>query len=116
VSDDEQADSFQGWAVVELMGHRKLAGRVTACEIAGKGFLRLDVPGPGGKDVTQFYSPAAVYAITPATEELVRALAKRYQPEPVNRYELPAVPRLEAELADAQDAEYVDEHDNEAMP
>ncbi len=101
----ESTPAFEGWAVLELMGHRKLAGKVTEAEIAGKGFLRLDVPGPAGAMVTQYYSPAAVYAITPATEELARALAKRYQPEPVSRYELPAMPPPQGGV---QEADYID--------
>jgi hypothetical protein len=90
--------AFEGWAIVELMGHRRLAGYVTETQIAGQGFIRLDVPGylytdPTGAQaerdqVTQFYAPAAVYAITPTTEELARAVRSR--PAPVHAFELPS--------------------------
>jgi hypothetical protein len=90
---DQQPEKFSQWAVLELMGHRRLAGRVTEEQIAGAGVLRLDVPGEDGQpDVTQFYSPAALYCITPTTEAIARQLAKRYRPEPVHRYELTALP------------------------
>ena len=39
----EQA-AFSEWCILELMGHRRLAGLVTECQVAGHGFLRLDVP------------------------------------------------------------------------
>ena len=41
---NEQEQSFDKWAIVELMGHRKLAGRATEQVVAGQAFLRIDVP------------------------------------------------------------------------
>ncbi len=62
------------WAILELLGHRRLVGLVSECEIAGAGFLRIDVMAEeGGFKVTQYYAPAAVYCVTPTTEEAVRA-------------------------------------------
>jgi hypothetical protein len=77
--------SFGEWVILELMGHRRLAGWLTEQEIAGKGFLRLQTD-----EATQFYSPAAVYCITPTTEELARKVAATSRPAPVTRYELAA--------------------------
>jgi hypothetical protein len=82
------AEKFEGWCVLELMGHRRLAGYVTEQEIAGAGMFRIDLPGEDKPVATQFYSPAAVYCLTPTTEEIARAIAKRNQPEPVQRWEL----------------------------
>ena len=91
-------DKFEGWAIVELMGHRRLAGFVTEQEIAGHPFLRLDVAGPPvdtdgpedpiGRGTTQFYSPQAVYCITPTTQDIAVAIGRRSHPAPVQRYEL----------------------------
>lgn len=78
---------FAYWCVVELMGHRRLAGFLTEQEIAGKGFLRLEIPGQPG--ATQFINPNSVYAITPTTEAIARAVAETHQPAPVQRWELP---------------------------
>ena len=41
----EERKAFEGWAILELMGHRRLGGLVTEQEIAGAAFLRIDVPG-----------------------------------------------------------------------
>lgn len=88
----EQSAPFEGWAILELMGHRKLAGMLSEQEIAGGAFLRIDIPGADGQPAaTQFYAPAAVYAITPTTEEIARAVAAYHQPTPVTRWELPAL-------------------------
>jgi hypothetical protein len=86
-------EGFAEWALVELMGHRRVAGHVTEQQIAGAGFLRIDVPGEGDQAaVTQLYAPAAVYAITPIAEELARKLAVTLRPEPVTRWDLPQLP------------------------
>lgn len=102
----DETKVFEGWAIVELMGHRRLAGYVTEVEIAGSPMLRLDIPGTPIGDIpevlqdvppavddlvaTQFYSAAALYCLTPTTEAIARAVAVRSQPTPVHQWELPA--------------------------
>jgi len=89
----EQTSKFEGWCILELMGHRRLGGHVREQEIAGAGFLRIDVPGTVGEPeivATQFYPPSSVYCLTPTTEEVARAVAKGNRPAPVHRWELPA--------------------------
>jgi hypothetical protein len=81
-------NTFNDWVIIELMGHRRLAGYLSEVEIGGEGFLRLDVPGRDGPSATQFYRPAAVYCITPTTEDLARSVAAQSMPQPVSRYEL----------------------------
>lgn len=81
-----ESTPFAEWAVLELMGHRRLAGWLTECELAGKGFLRLDIP--GDQPATQLYNPASVYAITPTTEDIARAVAADCRPAPVQLWEL----------------------------
>lgn len=93
---EQYSDDDIGWAIVELMGHRRLGGYVSEQEIAGSAFLRIDVPGV--VDATQFYSAGAVYCITPTTEEMARAASGRV--EPVHRWELPAPEDPEAEDAE----------------
>jgi hypothetical protein len=89
---------FEGWYIVEQMGHKKLAGYVREATIAGAGFLRVDVPASEGSPaVTQFLRPDTIYAITPVAEELARRVARRYRPEPVHAFEVkeePARPAL----------------------
>lgn len=99
IAEVETKAGFKEWVVLELMGHRKLAGLLTEQEIAGHGFLRLDISTgvryrPDGSSIeesvaTQFYSPSSVYAITPVSERTAREFAQRHQPEPVTRWELP---------------------------
>lgn len=94
---DAEKEPFREWCILELMGHRRLAGLVTEQEVAGKGFLRLDVPGgpEQGEDfswvATQFYSPDSVYCITPTTEANARRIAENSRPAPAARWELEPV-------------------------
>jgi hypothetical protein len=40
----EQTAEFEGWAILELIGHRRLAGYVRPAQLAGAGLIRIDVP------------------------------------------------------------------------
>lgn len=87
----QEQEKIDGWAVLELMGHRRLGGRVKETTVAGAPFIRIDIPGgeKDGKDfATQFYAPGAVYAITPCSEEAARKLATLNRPQPVTRWEI----------------------------
>lgn len=92
------SDLMLGWCVLELLGHRRLAGFVRPVELGGHVLLRLDVPKPetaseaGPWAATQFYSPSAVYCITPCTMETAVRSAGVGKVEPVSRWELPAAP------------------------
>lgn len=41
---DESKPTFDSWAIVEIMGHDKYAGRVTEEPLFGVNMLRIDVP------------------------------------------------------------------------
>ena len=91
-----QENRFEEWAILELMGHRRLAGLVTDAVIGGGAFLRIDIPGKE-RTITQFYSPASVYCITPTTEQVARAVALPTEPAPVHRWELPQLAEVKSE-------------------
>lgn len=99
-----ESKPFEGWAVIELMGHRRIGGRVTEQEIAGTKMLRVDIPGDGPADyATQFYGGSAIYCLTPTTEEMARAAARASRPEPITRWELPQPRPVRAGLCDGYD-------------
>lgn len=99
------------WAILELMGHRRLGGWVTEVELFGAKMCRIDIPSTEGGDtndtlpcitnangvkfnihVTQFYGGGSVYCVTPCTHEAAFAVAKTSQPAPVQPWELPRLP------------------------
>lgn len=95
------AAKFEGWAIVELLGHRRLGGFVREETLFGVAMVRIDIPsardslgvplsGNGETIATQYYSPSALYALTPASEEAARIAAAHAQPAPVKSWEIPA--------------------------
>ena len=114
---------FSGWAIVELMGHVRLAGRVSEEEHFGAKLGRIDVPDGAGGFTTQFFGGGSVYRVTPTTEEIARKVAESSQPEPVYAWDLrrslgliPAPqPATAAEHAWEAISDEDDEEDNEGL-
>ena len=74
---------FDAWVILEIFGHRKLAGHAIEVEMAGGKMLRIDVPGPDGATVaTQFYGASAIFCLTPVTEEIARRAAANWSAVP----------------------------------
>jgi len=101
--DDSKEMKFSEWAILEIMGHRKVAGLVSEQFIAGAGFIRIDIPENENKMTTQFYSPTSMFSITPSTEEIARRFAKQVFTPPVSRYELSEHVRYESEEDEPED-------------
>lgn len=79
------AFDFEGWAILELMGHRKLGGFV---RMNGP-LIRIDVHDESKPVMTQWYGAHSLYCLTPTTETVAKRLtASAYRPEPVTPYEL----------------------------
>jgi hypothetical protein len=115
----DKTEQAEMWAIVELMGHVKLAGRMTEEEKFGAKMGRLDIPrtpdpnckacggwghidksdvGEGqtahpcglcGGFVTQFFGGGSVYRITIVSEAVARHVAKGNAPAPVSPWDFP---------------------------
>jgi len=94
--------TFEQWAILELMGHVKLAGLVTEEEHFGAKLGRIDIPNGDGF-TTQYFTGGSIYRLTPTTEEIARA---------VNRWELPA-PAAHAATDFHEDVEPDNDYDEE---
>lgn len=82
--------SFDCWAIVEIMGHVTMAGRVTEQAIGGQSFIRIDVPESDYQQAfTRFYGPGAIYSITPVDEETGRLAVRNLRQAPITVYGLP---------------------------
>lgn len=102
---------FRGWAILELMGHRRLGGMVEETTLAGAGVLRIDIPAAeeGKTYATQYYPPSSVYCLTPCSEEAAKAAARLNRPAPVAQWELPSKPELPAGDQEGDLREYRDD-------
>ena len=109
MADDKKA-TFEGWCILDLLGHKRLAGMVSEATVAGATMLRVDVPeSPGKSAATVYVGGAAVYSLAPTSEEIARAVAASNDPAPVQRWELPKL------LGVAAQGEGAAPHDDDAV-
>jgi hypothetical protein len=105
---------FDCWAMVELMGHQKIAGRVTEKTIAGASFLQVDVPDEqGATQYTRFYAPGAVYCLNPLSRQIAIAWAVANKPAPVAIYDLKRLAADKPVGAGDENSEDNDDWDND---
>ncbi len=98
------------WAIVELMGHNRIAGKVSEQTIAGQAFLRVDVPKSERQPAySKFFSGSAIYAITPSNEETVTLAAQRLDVRPVDPWVVPVASPVLVEKIQEPDDEDEDE-------
>lgn len=97
-------NKFEEWCVLELFGHQRLAGKVTEAQIGGASFVRIDVPDvpatqareyvsarPAIPGFTKFYGPGAIYAMSPTTEEVARAVAAQIHAVPIDAFDITSI-------------------------
>lgn len=88
---------FEAFAIVELMGHQKIAGKVSEQVIAGSALLRVDVPKTSGHDpYTKLYGVGAIYCMTITDEATAQAAAESFDQPPISPWivRLPTNPAL----------------------
>ena len=77
------------WALVELFGHNRVAGKVTEAEMGGGNLIRVDVPAVKDREaLTKYYNVKAIYAMTPVDEATARRMAQDIDAAPVNSYSI----------------------------
>jgi hypothetical protein len=81
-------EKFEVWAIVELFGHNKIAGKVTEQVIGSASFIRLDVPNVKSQPAfTRLLHANAIYAINPVTEEVATQYAEQLKVMPINAWD-----------------------------
>lgn len=112
--------AFEGFAIVEQMGHKTIAGYVRQVELAGVALLRVDVP-DGDKPIeeacaTQFIHASTLYALTPTAEAIVRKVAARTRVSPAATWGVSALPDARQDKRDQRQQEADDELAAEERP
>lgn len=91
---DNGLDEGGKWMFIEFLGHKKIVGFVTECEMWGQVLMRVDIPTgvntETGKMIftTQFYGTHALYCATPILESDAIHLAKQFRPSPFSHFDL----------------------------
>ena len=108
-------EKFEQWAIIELLGHVKMAGMVTEEKRFGTEMGRVDIPGENDTFTTQYFSGSSVYRITPTTEEIARACALKWQtPAPVHQWELRALEGPRSRSVQSEDFDNSDPYEEDA--
>lgn len=95
--DVQSPAKFESWAIIELFGHQRIAGKVTEQTIGGCAFIRVDVPACDGVAAfTKFFTQGAIYALTPCDEPAAMAAVKYFRAQPINPFVLPVDRQLPA--------------------
>ena len=80
---------FESFALIELFGHNRMAGKVTEQTIGGSSFIRVDVPETEHQpSFSRILNPSAIFAINPVTEEVVKELAKNINNTPIQEWDV----------------------------
>jgi hypothetical protein len=134
----DQQNTFEGWAIVDVLGHQRYIGYVTTQAFGAAVLFRIDVPEladrerttvrpgyvgdqyvPAGAVVreaavagyTKLVGAGSIYAITPCEQSAALAALEREQSRQLMLVRLPDGPALPAPSASDVDDEDEDEDD-----
>ena len=96
------------WAVVEIMGHRTRAGRLSDHQLGGATFLRIDHPAEDGR--FELYNASSIFGIRPCDRATAERVAGNTWPAPLP--DMPILPSAAHGYVDGDDDDlYVDDED-----
>lgn len=88
------------WVILELFGHKVVAGLMTRDETLGAPLIRMDIPATRNYPAfTRHYHPNAIYSVSYVSEEAARLTADEIEENPISCYvpELGEINRLRQE-------------------
>lgn len=99
------------WGVVEIMGHRTRAGRLSDAQLGGATLLRIEHPSrtdhTGESPLAEFYAPSAIFDIRLCSPEEAEKVAAWAWPGA-----MPARPALSSGFEDLVDGEDDEDDDD----
>jgi hypothetical protein len=111
VTATEQAERF---AIVALMGHHQVAGRLSEAMVAGCPLLQVDIPLEDGSWSTRQFGAAAIYEITYVSEDVARAIAKQNPAHPISVWTARSLGLLpQPELPEGREPDAVEDEDDD---
>lgn len=141
MTERHEQGTFDGWAIVDVLGHQRYVGYVTTQAFGGAVLFRIDVPAleertrttvrpgylPDGRyappatvvtegavaGYTKLVGAGSIYTITPCTKDAAIEVLERSQPRPFLRADIPASAALGAPAATVVDGPDVDDDDEE---
>ncbi|WP_225031773.1 hypothetical protein [Paraburkholderia sp. XV] len=87
------SEKFDQWAIIELFGHQRIAGRVTEQTIGGCSFVRVDVPAfeavgsiAATQAFTKLFGQGAIYAVNFVDEDAARLVGSQIRVQPIDEW------------------------------
>lgn len=98
------------FAIVELFGHQKIAGKVSEHTVGSATFIRVDVPAINEQpSFTRLLNPSAIYAINPVTESVATAKAQQLKTAPIEAWDIREMHQKLLALGNRQDTDNEEE-------
>lgn len=92
-----KAEEWETWGIVELMGHQRIAGRLSEQEFGGK-MLRVDVPATNGNQgYAKLCGPSSIYGVTFTDKETAIKMIELCNTLPFESWDLKREIHIEAE-------------------
>lgn len=92
--EDQHGPPADLWAIVEVMGHSKYAGRVSEYAGLGVPLVRVEIPAVGGQAACErLLGAGAIFRITPVTERVAREAARSIAERPLACADFPPLPK-----------------------
>ncbi|SIT43743.1 conserved hypothetical protein [Paraburkholderia piptadeniae] len=89
------SEKFDQWAIIELFGHSRIAGRVTEQTVGGCAFVRVDVPAfeatghsPATQAFTKLFGQGAIYSMSFVDEGAANMVGRQLRIQPIDTYSL----------------------------
>lgn len=107
-------DKIELFAIVELFGHQRIAGKVTEQAFGSSTFVRIDVPETEAQPAfTRLVNPSAVYAINPVTKEVMEEMARSIQQKPIESWDIRKMQEKILALSKANETPVPNEDDHD---
>lgn len=82
-------EKIDAWALVEIMGHEKAAGRVTTMPFGNTVMLRVDIPETEiSPAFTKLYGMSSIFSLTLVDEQTAKLHAESYKISPIVSYDV----------------------------
>lgn len=87
-------EALDMWAFIEVMGHSKIAGRLTTRKLGTSVMLQVDVLKPDGSATwySKLYAPGSLFSITPCSQDFCQTWSKQAE-----RFNATPIPYIEAQ-------------------
>lgn len=84
---EQTTEQFDAWALLEIMGHTKVAGKARTVPFGSTVMVHVDIPETTTQPTfTKWYSMSSIFSITFVTQELAQMHAEAYKIHPITEY------------------------------